>query len=167
MTSLLFILFTFLTIIGLFNFCSLNPCLAAILLFMNIPVAPLSKSVFTVMPSYISNFFTPILIHTSLSILKVLLTSLWLLPSLAALSDSLSCIPLCCAFPSVGHILFFFSFFWHSHHLYLSLIIPCLLFSSTWHPFSPHLSHCTYITITFFVHHPNSSRHASSSTSLS
>ena len=92
---LLFVLSTFLTIIGLSNFYSLNPYLAVILLSMNILVALLSRSVFIVTPLCISNFFTPILIYTSLSILKILLISLWLPPSLAMLSDSLGCVPLC------------------------------------------------------------------------
>jgi len=104
MTSpLLFVPFTYLTIISLSNFYSLNLCLATILLSINIPVTPLFKSTFTVIPSYVSNFFTSILIHTSLSILKVLLTFLWLLSSLAALSNSLGHVPLCYAFFSMGH----------------------------------------------------------------
>jgi len=145
---LLFVPSTFLTIISFSNFYSLNLCLAAILLSINILVALLSKSAFTVMPSCVSNFSTLILIHISLSILKVFLTSFWLLSSLAVLSDSLGHALLCCTFSSVGHATFFFSFFWHPHYLCLSLIIPCLLFFFIWHLFSPHLSYYTYVTIT-------------------
>ena len=43
---------------------------------------------------------------------------------------------------------------------------PCLLFFFTWHPFSLYLSHYTYVTITSFVHYPNSSRSAFSGTLL-
>ena len=42
----------------------------------------------------------------------------------------------------------------------LSEITLCSLFSSTWYSFYPHLSYSTYDTITFFVYHPNSNRHA-------
>ena len=109
---LLFVPSTFLTIIGLSNFCSLNPCLAAILLSMNIPMAPLSKSAFTVTPSCVFNFSTPTFNHTSLSILKVLLTSLQLFPSFAALSSSSDHALLCYAFASLGCTVFLA----HPHH---------------------------------------------------
>ena len=48
--SLLFVLSTFLTAIGLSSFCSLKLCFVAVLLSINIPVAPLSKSTFTMTP---------------------------------------------------------------------------------------------------------------------
>ena len=86
--------FTFLTINGLSNFCSLNPCLAAVCLSMNIPVAPLSKSALIIMPSCVSIFSTPIFNYTSFNILKILLTFFRLPLSLAALSGSLDHVPL-------------------------------------------------------------------------
>jgi len=54
------------------------------------------------------------------------------------------------------------AFLIHPHHFCLFLITLCSLFSSTWHPFLPHLLHSTYIAITSFVYHPISSRHAPS-----
>ena len=77
-------------------------------------------------------------------------------------SDSSGYALLCCTLPSMGHAAFFSSFFWHPHYFCLSLITLCPLFSSTWYPFSPHLSHCMYITITSLVYYPNSNRHVSS-----
>ena len=91
---LLFIPSIFLTAIGLSNFCSLNPCLAAVYLSINIPIMPLSKSALIIMPSCISIFSTPIFNHIFLNIPKVLLTSHWLPPSLAALSSSPDYVPL-------------------------------------------------------------------------
>ena len=44
----------------------------------------------------------------------------------------------------------------------MSEITSCPLFSSIWHLFCLHLSHSTYNTITSFVYHPSSNRHASS-----
>ena len=122
---LLFVPSTFLTVISLFSFYSLNSCFAAILLSMNIPVAPLSKSAFTITPLCVSIFSIPIFNHTSLSILKVLLTSFWLSFSFAVLSDSLGHALLCCAFASLGHAAFPI----YLHYLCLSLVTPCLLFS--------------------------------------
>ena len=75
-SALLFVLSTFLITIGLFSFCSLNPCFAAIFQSINISVVPLSKSAFTNTPLYISTFFTPTFNYTSLSILNILLISL-------------------------------------------------------------------------------------------
>ena len=86
---------------------------------MNIPVMPLSKSVFTIMPLCISIFSILIFNHTSLSILKVLLISFQLPPSFAACSNSLGYVLLCYTFSSLGchnlakrlsHYLYFFSF---------------------------------------------------------
>ena len=122
---LLFIPSIFLTIMSLFNFCSLNLCLATILLFINIPMALLSKSAFIVTPSYVSNFSTSIFNHTSLSIWKVLLTSLSLSLPLAMLFNSSSHAPLCCTFASLDYA----TFSVHSYYLCLFLITPCLLFS--------------------------------------
>ena len=159
---LLFVPSIFLTAISLSSFCSLNPYFAAILLSINIPVVPLSKSAFTIIPLCVSIFSIPIFNYTSFSILKVLLISFQLPPSFAMLFDSPGCVLPCYTFVSLDHAAFLI----HLYYLCLSLIIPYLLFSFTWHPFSPYLLHCTYITITSFVYYPNSSRCASSSTPL-
>ena len=140
-------------------------------LFINIPVAPLSRSTFMVTPSCISNFSTLIFNHTSLSILKVLLTSFWLSSSFAVLSRSLAHVLLCCTFASLSHTAFSTLFSLHPYqfntsNLFLE-ITPCSLLSSTWHTLLPHLSQVRYKTTTSFVHHSNSSRYTSSSTPLS
>ena len=159
---LLFVLSTFLNAIGLSNFCSLNPCLAAIFLSINISVALLSKSAFTVTPLCVSNFFTPIFNYTSLNILKVLLTSLWLPLSFAMPFDSPGHVLLCYAFPSMG-ILFSSCSSFDIYTISLCLrLLPALYFSFTWYPFSPYLSYCTYVTIISFIYHPSSNRHTSS-----
>ena len=129
---------------------------------MNIPVAPLSKSAFSITPSWVSNFSIPMFSYTSLSILKVRLTSLCLPSSFTALSGTFAHAPLCYTFLLLGCATSTSSFFWHPHHFCLSEITPCPLFSFTWHPFCLHLLHSTYDTITSFVYHPNSNRHASS-----
>ena len=147
---------------GLSSFYSINPCFAAALLSMNIPVAPLSKSAFTVMPSWVSSFSTLIFNHISLSILKVRLTSLCLLLSFAVPSRTPAHALLYYAFSLLGYAASASFFFWHPHYFCLSEITPCSLFSSTWHSFHPYLSHSTYNTITSFVYHPSSNRHASS-----
>ena len=115
---LLFVLSMFLTCTGFSNFCSQNPCLAAIFLSINIPVVPLSKSTFTVTPLYISIFSTPIFSHTSLSILNILLTSFCSLLFLAVpFGPSVHMLPYC-TFPSVGHST--------SSQFYHSLFLPTL-----------------------------------------
>ena len=81
---------TFWTVISLFNFCSLNLCLATIFQSINISVVPLSKSTFTVTPLCISTFSTLISNYTSLSILNILLTSLCSSPFLTVPLDLLS-----------------------------------------------------------------------------
>ena len=159
--SLWYILSIFLTTSSLSSFFSLNPCFAASLLSMNTPVVPLFKSALTMTPSYVLIFFTPIFNHTSLSILKVLLTSLWLPPSFAVLFKSPAHVPPYCTFPSKRCAIFLSTVFGHPHHFCLFEITPCPLFSSIWHPFCPHLSHSTYDTITSAVYHSSSSRHAS------
>ena len=103
---LLFVLFTFLTAVGLSNFYSLNLCLVTIFLSINIPVAPLFKSALTVTSSCISNFSTLIFNYTSLSILKIYLISLCLPLSFAMPSNSPSHVLLCCAFFSMGYAIF-------------------------------------------------------------
>ena len=101
--ALLFMPFTFLTTTGLSNFCSLNPYLAAIFLSINIPVMPLSKSAFTVIPSCISTFSTLMFSHISLNILNILLKSLCSPLSLTAPFGLSICVLLCYTFASVGH----------------------------------------------------------------
>ena len=82
----------------------------------------LSKSTFTIIPLCVSSFSIPIFNYTSLSILKVLLTSLCLLPSFAVPSRAPAHILLCCAFVSLGHAVIpqfhygFFSPILHSGH---------------------------------------------------
>ena len=125
---LLLVPLTFLTIIGLFSFYSLNLCFATVLLSMNISIALLSKSALTVTLSCISNFSTPIFNYTSLSILKVCLISPCLPRSFAMLSL------LCCTFPSLGYTAFLSSFFTYPYHFSFSncllKITPCPLFCS-------------------------------------
>ena len=134
---------TFFTTIGLSNFCSLNLYLAAIFLSINIPVMPLSKSTFIVMPLCISIFSTPMFSYISLNILNILLKSLCLPPSLAAPFRTSVHIPLCCAFPFVEHTasLQFY------HSLFLSILYSghkiLFLFCSN-----------TFLTIVFFLSHP-------------
>ena len=81
---------------------------------------------------------------------------------LAMLFNSPSYAPLCCTFVSLDYV----TFFVHPYYFCLFLITSCLLFSSIWYLFFPHLLHCTYITITFSMHHPNSSRYTFSGTLL-
>jgi len=121
---------------------------------------PLSKSALTITPSCVSIFSTPIFNYTSLSILKVLLTSLWLPLSFAVLSGSPAHMPSCCAFPSKRHATFLLL---HPHYSnsssFLLKTTLCFLFSSIWHPCFLHLSHIRYETITSSVYYPNSNRH--------
>ena len=159
---LLFVPSIFLTIIGLFSFYGVNPYLAAVLLSMNIPIVLLSKSAFTVTPSWMSSFSILIFNYTFLSILKVCLTFFCLPFSFAVPSRTPAHAPLCYAFPLLGCTASVFFLFWYPHHFCLFEIILCPLFSSTWHSFCPYLLHSTYNTITSFVYHPSSNRHASS-----
>ena len=94
--------------------------------------------------------------------MKVHLTSLCLSFSFAVPSGIPAYVPLCCAFLFLGCTASVFLLFQHPHHFCLSEITLCPLFSSTWHPFCPHPSHSIYNTITSFVCHPSSNRHASS-----
>ena len=95
---LLFVPFTFLTIIGFSSFCSLNLCFAAIFLSMNIPIILLSKSAFTIIPLCVSTFSTPMFNHTSLSILNILLTFLCLSSFFTILFRTPIYMLPCCAF---------------------------------------------------------------------
>ena len=74
--------FTFLTFTSLSSFLILNPYFSANLLFMDMPVAPLSNSVFTDTSSCVSIFSKLISIHTSLSVLPNLASSWGFLPLL-------------------------------------------------------------------------------------
>ena len=152
---LLFVLSTFFTVTGLSSFCSLNPCFAAIFLSINIPITPLSKSALTVMPLCISTFSTLIFNYTSLNILNILLMSLWLTSSIAALLGISVHVPSCSTFPSIGcattpqfHYGFFFSVL-HSGHR-----IPLLFHSNTFPPivsFLPYFIYCTLIISPLFA----------------
>ena len=108
---------TFFTFRGLSSFVILKPCFLAISLSMNIPMALLSKSAFTVMPLCISTFSIPMSSHTFLRILNVFLTSLSFTSSFAALSGSLDYVLLCCAFASLDCAVFSFLLFSHPHWL--------------------------------------------------
>ena len=105
-------------------------------------------------------------IHTSLSILKVLLTSLWLSPPFAVLFSSPDHVSPCCTFTSLGHAIFPIHLHYFISSSFLLVITPCPLLSSTWYPWLLYLSHTMYDTTTSFVYYPNSSRHTSSGTSL-
>ena len=128
-TLLLLVLSMFLTAISLSSFCSLNSCFATILSFIKIFIALLSKSTFTIILLWMSIFSNPIFNYTSLSILKVLLTSLWLPFSFSVSSGAFVHALLCCASPSLRYVLFLSSFFRHSHHFsssnFLLKITPC------------------------------------------
>ena len=137
--TLLLVPSIFLTIIGLSNFYSLNSYFAAIFQSINSPIASLSRSAFTIMPSYVSTFSIPISIYTSLSILNILLTSL-AIPSAYALP--------CYTFSFVGHAIFssFLFYFRHPHYSassnFLSLRTSCSMLS--------------FLYISFFLHHLHS-----------
>jgi len=129
---LLFVLLTFLTTIGFSNFCSLNLCLATIFQSINISVALLSKSAFTVIPSYISIFSTPISSYASLSILNILLTSLCLPLSFAIPFGASVCVLPCYTFLFIGHaafLQFYYSLFLST--LYSRYRIFFLFYSDT------------------------------------
>ena len=108
------ILSTFFTFNGLSSFLILKPCLLAISLSMNIPVTPLSKSTFTVIPLCVSTFFILMSSHTSLKILNILLMSLFFSFSFAMLSGSSDHVPFCYPLASLGCATPFSFLFWHS-----------------------------------------------------
>ena len=112
-------------------------------------------------PSYVSIFFTSIFNNTSLSILKVLLASLWLPSSFAMLSESPAHVLPCCAFSFKRYAVFLSTVFEHLHYFYLFEMTSYPLFFFIWHLFFPHLLHSTYVTIISSINHPSSSRHAS------
>ena len=84
--------------------------------------------------------------NTSLSILKVLLASLWLPPSFAMLSESPAHVLPCCAFSFKRYAVFLSTVFEHLHYFYLFEMTSYPLFSFIWHLFFPHLLHSTYVT---------------------
>ena len=119
-----------------------------LLIYINIPVAPLSKSAFTVIPSYVSTFSTLMSSHISLSILNILLTSFCSFLSLAVPFGAFVYSLPCCAFPYIGHTtspqfhhsLFLFTL--HSGHK-----IFLLFYSGTFLTIASLLSHFTYSTL--------------------
>ena len=150
---LLFVPSTFLTITGLSNFCNLNLCFAIIFLFINISVMPLSKSAFTITPSYVSTFSTPMFSHTFLNILNILLTSLYLFSFFAMLLGTSVHIPLYCTFLSIGHAAtsqFYHSFFFSI--LYSGHKISLLSCSNTFPPIASFLPHSIYCTLVISCH---------------
>jgi len=107
---------------------------------MNIPVAPLSKGALTVMPSCVSTFSIPMLSHTSLNILNVLLTSLWLSSSFSAPFGTPVHVPLCCAFASMDyatspqfHHCFFCSVLYSGHRIFLLSCLYPILYLKKYH----------------------------------
>ena len=82
------------------------------------PVVPLSKSAFTVIPSCISIFSTPMSSYTSLSILNILLTSLCLPLSFAIPFGASVCVLPCYTFLFIGHA----AFLQFYHSLFLSTL---------------------------------------------
>ena len=167
---LLFVLSMFLTCTGFSNFCSQNPCLAAIFLSINIPVVPLSKSTFTVILSWMSTFSILIFNHTFLNILNILLISLCLLFSFAVLFGGSLHMPPDYVFSCAGHttLLSFLLCLGYPYHLafssLLSLRTSCPLLFSQYIPFFLYHLHSMQVTMTFPVIHPNSNNHASSGT---
>jgi len=122
------------TISSLFNFCNLKLYFFTIFLFIRIPVVLLSKSTLTVMPSCVSTFSILIFYYTFLNILNILLISLWLSSSFAALFGTPVHMLLCCVFASMGHATssqFHYDFFcpvlYSEHRIFLlfcSIILP-------------------------------------------
>ena len=100
---LLFVPSTFLTTTSLFNFCSLNLCLAAIFQSINIPVAPLSRNALTVIPLCVSIFSTLIFNYTSWNILNILLTSFSIPSPFAVSFRTLVHMLFCYASPCIGY----------------------------------------------------------------
>jgi len=78
----------------------------------------LSRSAFTVAPSWVSTFFTPIFNYISLNILNILLKSFCLPLSLAVHFGISVYILLCCAFLCTGHTATF-----QFHHSFLFSIL--------------------------------------------
>ena len=119
--SLLFLVLSmFLTMSSLSSSCNLKLCFSAVFLPMNIPVALLSSNALTITPPCVSIFSIPILSHTSLSILNVLLTSLWLTTSITISFRVFTHVLLCCTFLSMKHTTTPHSFFFpilYSGHL--------------------------------------------------
>ena len=117
----------------------------------------------TICDIWVFIFSIPTFNHTSLNILKVLLTSLCLSPFFAVLSRALAYVPSYSAFLSLGCAAFFSSLFEYPHHFSffncLLEITPCPLFSFIWQPCFPHSSHTKYDTTTSSLYHPNSSKH--------
>jgi len=145
---LLFILSTFLTFIGLFNFYSLNPYFVAIFLFINTSVMPLSKSTFTITLSCMFTFSTPIFSYTSLNILNILLIFLCLFFFFAVLLETSIHILFCCTFPFIEHTTtpqFYYSFFFSI--LYFEYKIFLLSCFNTFLPIISFLLHSTYCTL--------------------
>jgi len=106
-SPLLFVPPIFLTITGLSSFYSLNLCFATIFLSINIPITLLSKSTFTIIPSYVFIFSTPIFNYTSLGILNIFLISLCLSSSFTVPFGTSVYVPLYCASPCLGYTAIF------------------------------------------------------------
>ena len=126
---------TFLTTTGFFNFCNLNPFLAAIFLSINIPVVLLSKSIFTIMLLCIFTFFTLMFSYTFLNILNILLMFFYLFFSCTILFGTPVCVPPCYAFPSIGyattlqfHCGFFFPVLYSGHRILLFFLFQYSFF---------------------------------------
>ena len=145
----MFVPFIFLTITGLSSFYSLDPCFTAIFLSINISVVLVSKSTFTVIPSYMSTFSTPMFSYTSLNILNILLIFLCLFSFFAILFRVPVHIPLYCTFLSMGctatlqfHYGFFFHILYSGHKIFL-LSCSNTLLSIVF--FLSYSTHCTLV----------------------
>ena len=153
----MFVPSTFLIVTGLSSFYSLNPCLATIFLFMNIPVVLLSKSAFIVIPLCVSTFSIPIFSYTSLSILNILFASLCLFPFLLHFLEPL---PMYCSAVlfSVQGILLppqfyhgcFFSVLYSRHQIFF--LFSSNIFSSTIVFFPLHFVHLTLLPASLFLY---------------
>lgn len=152
MFPLLFlVLFMFFTISSLSSFCNLKLCFSVVFLSINIPIAPISKNALTVMFSYISTFFIPILSHISLNILNVLLTSLQLFSFFTMLFGAPTYILLYYIFTSMGyttfpqfHYGFFCSILYSRHRIFF------LFYSITFSPIASLLSHSMHCILVIF-----------------
>jgi len=122
---------------------------------MNIPIMLLSKSTFTVIPSCIPIFSTPMFSYTSLNILNVLLVSLCLSSPFAVFFGISVHVLFYCAFSSIESATtfqFYYSFFLsvlHSGHKISLFSCSNILFSIAF--FLLYSTHCTFVISLLFT----------------
>ena len=122
---------------------------------MNIPIMLLSKSTFTVIPSCIPIFSTPMFSYTSLNILNVLLVSLCLSSPFAVFFGISVHVLFYCAFSSIESATtfqFYYSFFLsvlHSGHKISLFSCSNILFSIA--SFLPYSTHCTLSSLPYLL----------------